>query len=230
MTRVLHLYGGWRGHAPYEVASWTRRILDRLRFDVTSTTDIFALDEDLRDYDLLVLGWNNALTTEDLSDRQESRLLEAVESGTGLAAFHGAAAAFRSSLAYHLVLGGSFLAHPAGEGFPAPYRVEVVGGHPVTDGVNAFDVASEQYYMFCDANNEVLARTTFSGEPWPWLEGRTSPVAWVRTWGRGRVFYHSIGHTVADLDDPDVERLTAQGFDWAARRSRSAGDGGRTDA
>jgi type 1 glutamine amidotransferase len=43
-------------------------------------------------------------------------------------------------------------------------------------------------------------------------------VAWVREWGAGRVFYHSIGHTPVDLDEPNVRRLTLQGLEWAKRR------------
>jgi len=219
MTNVLYLYGGWPGHSPYDVAAWTRGITDELGFDVEESQDVFTLDRDLSGYDLVILGWNNALTTEDLSDSQEDHLLSAVEAGTGIAAWHGAAAAFRSSLRYHLMLGGDFLAHPAGEGYPHPYQVNVVDrDHEVTKGVNDFQVASEQYYMSVDPNNVVLADTTFDGEHVAWLDGLTSPVAWVRQWGRGRVFYHSIGHATADLAGDDVRRLTKQGIAWAARR------------
>jgi uncharacterized protein len=42
-------------------------------------------------------------------------------------------------------------------------------------------------------------------------------VAWVRQWGEGRVFYHSIGHAPQDLAGEDVRRLTKQGIAWAAR-------------
>jgi uncharacterized protein len=218
MTNVLYLYGGWPGHQPYAMAAWTRQLISELGYDVEETQDIFALDRDLTDYDLIILGWNNALTTEDLSDSQEDNLLAAVESGTGVAAWHGAAAAFRASLRYHLMLGGDFVAHPAGEGYPQPYTVRITNAeHPVAKGVNDFPVASEQYYMHTDQNNTVLAQTTFSGEHLSWLDGLRSPVAWVREWGKGRVFYHSIGHRPEDLDGGDVRRLTKQGIAWAAR-------------
>jgi type 1 glutamine amidotransferase len=200
------------------MAAWTRELIDDLGYAVEETQDIFSLDRDLSNYDLIILGWNNALTTEDLSDSQEDNLLAAVEAGTGVAAWHGAAAAFRASLRYHLMLGGDFVAHPAGEGYPQPYTVNITdASHPVTEGVNDFPVASEQYYMHTDHNNTVLAETTFSGEHFEWLDGLRSPVAWVRTWGKGRVFYHSIGHTPQDLEGDDVRRLTKQGIAWATR-------------
>ncbi|MDT5364530.1 MAG: uncharacterized protein QOC69_6292, partial [Mycobacterium sp.] len=84
-------------------------------------------------------------------------------------------------------------------------------------GVNDFSVASEQYYMSVDPNNTVLAETTFTGEHFAWLDGTKSPVAWVRQWGDGRVFYHSIGHAPQDLAGDDARRLTKQGIVWAAR-------------
>ncbi len=220
MTKALYLYGGWPGHRPYEIADWTRALVGELGFDLDETQDIFRLDADLTDYDLIILGWNNALTTEDLSDSQEHNLLSAVQTGTGVAAWHGAAAAFRASLAYHLMLGGDFLAHPAGEGVEHPYTVQISAPeHPVSAGVGDFAVASEQYYMHCDPNNMVLAETTFDGKHLPWLEGRRSPASWVRTWGSGRVFYHSVGHAPCDLKDDNVRRLTKQGLAWAARDS-----------
>ena len=221
MTNVLYLYGGWPGHAPYEMASWARGVFEELDFDVEETQDIFRLDDDLTDYDLIVLGWNNALTTEDLSDAQEDQLLRAVANGTGVAGWHGAAAAFRASLKYRFLLGGDFIEHPAGEAFPQPYTVTITDrAHPVMLDVKDFEVASEQYYMHVNPNNHVLAETEFTGEHLPWLEGHRSPVAWVREWGRGRVFYHSIGHTPADLADPNVRRLTRQGLRYAARTFR----------
>lgn len=220
MTNVLYLYGGWPGHSPYNIADWTRGLVGELGFDMEESQDIFTLDRDLAQYDLIILGWNNALTTEDLSDSQEDHLLAAVEAGTGIAAWQGAAAAFRSSLRYHLMLGGDFLAHPAGEGYPQPYDVKIIDhGHAITLGVSDFPVASEQYYVSTDPNNVVLAETTFSGEHFAWFDGLKSPVAWVRQWGEGRVFYHSIGHAPEDLVGEDVRRLTKQGIAWAARTS-----------
>jgi type 1 glutamine amidotransferase len=221
MSRVLHLFGGWPGHYPYEVAAWTRDLLKELDWEVEESTDIFTLDRDLKRYDLVIVGWNNAVTTETLTTSQENHLLEAIESGTGLAAWHGAGAAFRASLRYHMVLGGSFVEHPAGEGFPHPYMVNVRDrNHPVSQGVEDFEVRSEQYYMQVDPNNHVLAETTFDGNPFPWLKGNKSPVAWVKNWGDGRVFYHSIGHDTGNLSDPNVRRLTKQGLQWAVRGAK----------
>ncbi|KPX26000.1 ThuA domain-containing protein [Pseudomonas ficuserectae] len=84
MTRALYLYGGWPGHYPYEIAAWARDIYKELGWEVEESTDIFTLDRDLKGYDVIIVGWNNAVTTETLTASQERCLSEAVESGVGL--------------------------------------------------------------------------------------------------------------------------------------------------
>jgi hypothetical protein len=129
------------------------------------------------------------------------------------------AAAFRSSLQFSLIAGASFLDHPGGEGVPVPYTIEIVDhDHPITAGVEDFPIASEQYYMHLDPGVHVLARTRFSGQHWPWIDGVTMPAAYTRTWGEGRIFYSSPGHDPAELRIPAAERLLRQGLAWAARR------------
>ena len=125
----------------------------------------------------------------------------------------------KASLQFSLLTGASFLDHPGGEGVEVPYTIEIVDReHPATQGVSDFEIAAEQYYMHLDPGVHVLARSTFGGQHWPWLEGVTMPAAFVRTWGQGRVFYSSPGHVPAELQIPAAERLVRQGLQWAARR------------
>ncbi len=218
MNRVLYLYGGWPGHLPYKVAGWAHGVIGDLGFDVVDTNDPCVLEEDLTGYDLIVIGWTQAMTTEDLSECAEQRLHEAVRGGTGLAGWHGMAASFRSSLQFSLIAGASFLEHPGGEGVSVPYTIDVVDNdHPVTEGVKSFEIASEQYYMHVDPSAHVLATTTFSGEHFPWLDGVVMPAVYTHRWGEGRVFYASPGHVPDELRIPEVERLVSQGMRWAAR-------------
>ena len=41
------------------------------------------------------------------------------------------------------------------------------------------------------------------------------PVAWIKTYGAGRVFYTGLGHTDAAWDDPRVRSLTLEAVKWA---------------
>ncbi|MGE3329248.1 MAG: ThuA domain-containing protein, partial [Acidimicrobiia bacterium] len=127
-------------------------------------------------------------------------------------------ASFRTNLDYAFLTGSAFVAHPGGEGVEVPYEVNIVDrDHEITQGVEDFEVASEQYYMLVDPSVHVLATTRFTGEHLPWLDGVEVPVAYVKQWGKGRVFYASPGHTPKDVQAPPVARLIRQGLAWASR-------------
>jgi hypothetical protein len=219
MKRVLYLYGGYPGHRPYEVAKWARRLMDELDFEVEETQDPHRFEEDLTVYDLIVLGWTQAQTTEDLTERAEARLMEAARAGTGFAGWHGMVAAFRASLPYSWIVGADFVEHPGGEAIRVPFDVKIADrDHPVTKGVEDFRVESEQYYMHVDPAIEVLATTTFDGEPdVPWLAGVEMPAVYVSKFGEGRVFYAMGGHEVEEMERPEMTLLCRQGMEWAAR-------------
>ena len=219
MKRALYLYGGFPGHLPYDVAKWARGLMAELEYEVEETQDPHRFEDDLTGYDLIVLGWTQAQTTEDLSDRAEARLMEAARAGTGFVGWHGATAAFRSSLPYNWILGASFIEHPGGEAVRVPYEVKIVDrDHPVSRGVEDYQVRSEQYFMQVDPSVHVLATTTFDGEPdVPWLAGVEMPVAYVKQFGDGRVFYTPPATSSTRWNAPRSPPWCASGMEWAAR-------------
>ena len=44
---------------------------------------------------------------------------------------------------------------------------------------------------------------------------RDFAVAWAKTYGRGRVFYSTLGHTKESWSDPDVTTMYAEAIRWA---------------
>jgi type 1 glutamine amidotransferase len=62
----------------------------------------------------------------------------------------------------------------------------------------------------------VLATTTFDTTYHDWIAGTVMPVVWKRRWGNGRVFYCSLGHTVADFDVPEAREIVRRGMLWAS--------------
>ena len=191
--RALLLPAGPDFHVPDRLAAALAALLGVARSgtecDVQGTLDVLADEEALRGYDVIVPVW----TEGHLTPAQEAGLEAAVRSGTGLGCIHGAAAAFRESFAYQGMVGGQFVAHPGGE---LPYRVTVDRTHPVTEPVADFEVTTEQYYLHVDPTNRVLARTRFDGDFGPLSSNGpvTMPVAWVRSYGAGRVFCSTLGH------------------------------------
>lgn len=219
MKKALYLYGGFPGHRSYELASWGRRLLEELEFEVEEINDPHLLERDLTVYDLVVLGWTQSQTTEDLTDRAEARLWEAARAGTGFAGWHGMVASFRASLPYSFLIGASFVEHPGGEAVRVPFTVKIVDHeHPVTRGIEDFEVASEQYYLHVDPAVHALATTTFDGAPdHAWLAGVEMPAVYVKRFGEGRVFFAMGGHELEEMERPEMTRLIRQGMDWAAR-------------
>lgn len=225
---ALMVWGGWEGHVPDEATALFAPWLEEQGYDV-EVSDTLTVYEDLdrlRSLDLVVPVWTQGTITQE----QERNLLEAIWSGVGVAGWHGCMAdSFRMSTDYQFMVGGQWVAHPGGF---IDYEVNILDtGDPITAGLGDFMLHTEQYYMHVDPNNKVLATTTFKGDqpvggrsPYdcPWIDGTVMPVVWKRTWGKGRVFYSSIGHKIEDLVVPEANTIIKRGMLWASRSTEVA--------
>ena len=92
------------------------------------------------------------------------------------------------------------------------------------DNIDDFDLKkTEQYYMLIDPNIKVLAISEFDresyqkpGKPENKVTGSTMPVVWKKNYGKGRIFFSSIGHKLGDFEVPEVMSIQMRGFRWAA--------------
>jgi type 1 glutamine amidotransferase len=213
---ALIVYGGWEGHDPAGVSAFLESLLSAEGFEVVRTPDVDALADDrLEGVDVIV----PVVTMGDPPAKGFERLLSAIEGGVGIAGCHGGMCdAFRGSSEWQFLTGGQFVAHP---GDSVRYRVSVADReHPVMQGVDDFEAETEQYYMHIDPAIHVLAETGA-----PPVEGPFSsnprvkmPVAWTKHWGKGRVFYFAIGHSLADLEAQAPREIMRKGMLWAAGR------------
>jgi type 1 glutamine amidotransferase len=106
------------------------------------------------------------------------------------------------------MVGGQWVAHPGDDG--VTYDVHITDpDDPITKGVDDFTVVTEKYFMHMDPGVHVLATTQF--------DDVAMPIAWTKTYGRGKVFYCSLGHTPQIVTTPQVLKMVTQGFLWAAR-------------
>ena len=215
--RALVVRGGWEGHVPVPASDRYAQVLGESGFEVTlsDSLDSYLDEAQLAATDLVVQCW----TMGTMSSRQADGLSRAVRSGTGFAGWHGGIIdAFRGEPLYSLVTGGQFVYHPRGF---VTYQVRLVADraeHPVLAGVEAFTITTEQYYVQVDPGIDVLAVTDFVADPaYPDLAGVVMPVTWTRRWGTGRVFVTTIGHSVSDLEVPQVDAMIRAGMAWAAR-------------
>ncbi len=212
MKKALIIYGGFVGHEPLESTEFWSDILEGDGMEVSRSESLADLtDPNLsKEYDLIIPNW----TMGSLTDEQVKGLEAAVISGTGLGGWHGGMGdAFRANARYNFITGGQFVAHPGGI---KEYTVNITDkNHAITAGLEDFQIVSEQYYLHVDPANHVLANTTFDGTGAPWTCGVVMPVVWTKSWGRGRVFYCSLGHTVADFKIPGCQEIIRRGLLWA---------------
>ena len=211
--RALIVWGGWEGHEPKQCVDIFAPILEAQGFEVTisHSLDSYTDSEMMKSLDLIV----QAFTMAQITGPQAKGLLEAVKSGVGLAGWHGGLGdSFRSNTEYQFMVGGQWVAHPGGV---IPYEVNIIDhDHVITAGMKDFKMNSEQYYMHVDPIVKVMAVTTFSGQYSPWIDGAVMPVVWTKYYGKGRVFYTSLGHVAKDFDVPEAREIVKRGMLWAA--------------
>ena len=212
--KALFVWGGWDGHEPKQCVDIFAPYLEKQGFavEISNSLDSYLDAAKMRALDLIV----QAFTMASITPEQEKGLEEAVKAGVGLAGWHGGLAdSFRSNVEYEFMVGGQWVAHPGGV---IPYEVNIADHEdPITKGLADFKMNSEQYYLQVDPINEVLATTTFSGEHASWIKGAVMPVVWKKMYGRGRVFYSSLGHVAKDFDVPQAREIVNRGMLWAAR-------------
>jgi uncharacterized protein len=208
---VLIIRGGWAGHSPVETTELFLEQFAEHTIRVSDTLEAYADKGALDAADLIVQCWTGGTLTAE----QEDNLVSRVAEGAGFAGWHGGmVATFYEAPRYQYMVGGRFVCHPGGF---VDYRVAVTGSHPITAGVPSFDVHTEQYFCHVDPGLDVLATTTFEGRHGaPETAGVTMPVVWTRTFGAGRVFVNTLGHSPADLLVPETYAITTRGLRWAA--------------
>jgi type 1 glutamine amidotransferase len=213
MKTALVVWGGLELHEPEAGAHVVRGLLEAEGFSVTVTGDYSALGAGgVGSYDLIV----PQITGGELDRETSIRFCDAIEAGTGLAAFHhGLATSFPSNARIRFLAGCTFATHP---GDIITYRVDPKVLHdPIMAGIEPFEHTSEQYYMHVDPAVEVLATTTFSGEHAAWKRNVQMPVVFKSVYGKARVFYSALGHKPAELEKAEIRTILRRGLLWAAR-------------
>ncbi|MET9494516.1 ThuA domain-containing protein [Streptomyces sp. NPDC006552] len=227
--RAIIVRGGWDGHQP-EAA--TELFLPHLtdhgfRYEIFDSPAVYADADRMAATDLIV----QCMTMSTIEREQVLGLQAAIEAGTGFAGWHGGVVdAYRASAEYLHLMGAQFAHHPGKE--PGrrtgeqsdnylPHRIDILASaaeHPITAGIESFDLVTEQYWVLGDGLLDVLATTTLPARPWdPWHRPHTCPAVWTRHWGAGRIFACTPGHRVETLQDPNVRTIIERGMLWASR-------------
>lgn len=156
-----------------------------------------------------------------MDDSQREDFLSFIrDDGKGFIGVHSASITWTKWPQYVDMVGGTFDEHPWNT-FAAPILVE----DPEFPGINAFPRAftllDEIYQVknFSRENTRVLLRLDASKLD---LTGarvhradRDFAVAWAKMYGKGRVFYSTLGHVEDNWDKPEVRTMYREAIKWA---------------
>ncbi len=156
----------------------------------------------------------------DLSAEQKADLLSFVrDEGKGFVAAHTATTAFSTWPEFGELLGGRYDEHPWNtvEGT----LINEDPAFPATRHFPATFKLTDEFYQTSgfsrDKMHVVLRLDTSKLPPKPNYR-RTDgdfPLAWAKMYGKGRVFYSSLGHDAKTWDNPDVSRMYFEALKWS---------------
>ena len=171
--------------------------------------------ESLRDFDGVIF----LSTTGDLPVPDLTGFLDWVKSGKAFIGFHAATDTFKNSDAYCDMIGGHFAGHPWGAGGEHAFVVHEPGHRVTAMFPERFRWQDEIYQYdlrYKPENLRVLLSLDMQAsspkEPWH------VPVAWVRDYGKGRVFSTNFGHNDATWHNPMFQKHMLEGIAWAVGR------------
>jgi len=240
--RVLALIGDRYHNADY-IRVALARLFDGLRLPVDYTIDYAAISADLlRNYQLFVCfrdgmiwpkgylepsgypyagelenpeGWPKEEPQPWVTEEQGRALKEFVLAGNGFYALHNSSNISLYSKNFREVMGGAYVGHPP----LRPFKVRVVNkAHPVTKGIADFMVNDEQHYVIYDkaATDIILRSENLDGLGYENL-GTQAIAGWAYDYGKGRVVFTAVGHTIHALWQAEYFKLQQNAARWLLR-------------
>ena len=205
-TEVLFL--GSNNHPAHDPPTRFRVIRKALGYkgiNFTYTDKLDALTpENLAKYDVLLIFANQYSIDK---ETQGKALLDFARNGGGCVLLHCAAGCFRESKfdEYVDLLGAQFKEHGTGV-----FRAKIVNKeHPIMRGWDGFECWDETYVHKRHGEDRTILQMR-GDEPW----------TWVKTYGKGRVFYTASGHDHRCWDLPEYHELVHRAVRWTAGDNR----------
>jgi type 1 glutamine amidotransferase len=174
--------------------------------------------KNLNDFDAVLFYTGGTL---EMDQQQKADLLSFVrEDGKGFIGVHSAAITFVDWPEFGEMLGGYYDEHPWNT-FAAPILVEDAGFPGMERWPASFRLTDEIYQMrnYSRSNTRVLMRLDASQVDLTNRKvkraDRDFAVSWVKRYGKGRVFYSTLGHVPENWDRPDMQAMYVGAIRWA---------------
>jgi len=157
----------------------------------------------------------------EMDDQQKKDFISFIhDDGKGFIGIHSAAITFTHWPEYGDMIGGYYDEHPWGT-FNAPIIVE----DPAFPGMRQFPPAFyllDEIYQVKDFSREkcrVLMRLDASKldlkNPRVHRTDKDFAVTWAKMYGKGRVYYSTLGHQMEDWDRPDIQKMYTEAIRWS---------------
>jgi type 1 glutamine amidotransferase len=201
--QVLFLGHNSKHHDSARFGPMLFKALESEKIAFTYTADPNDLNPaTLAKYDGLMIYANH----DKITPEQEKALLDFVLGGKAFLPIHAASYCFRNSPAYVALVGAQFQSHGTGE-----FTTNILEpDHPVMEGIQPFQVWDETYVHTMHNPDRIVLMERVD-------DVRREPWTWVRTHGKGRVFYTAYGHDERVWGHPMFHKLIGNGIRWAVQ-------------
>ncbi len=197
-------------------------------WDTTLRTDTEVLTrkkleynaKNLNDFDAVLFYTGGTL---EMDDQQKADFISFVrDDGKGFIGVHSATITFTKWPEYGDMIGGYFDEHPWGV-FDAPIMMEDASFPGMQRWKPSFTLTDE-IYQFKDYTRDdrrVLMRLDPGklemNNPRVHRKDGDFAVSWAKTYGKGRVFYSTLGHVEENWDKPEMQEMFTGAIKWAMR-------------
>jgi type 1 glutamine amidotransferase len=147
-----------------------------------------------------------------MREEQGTAIKEFVTAGNGFYALHNCSHISLGSKDYREVMGGAYISHPP----LRPFEVHATQNkHPITEGISSFMVNDEQHYVTYDKDPKyiILEAENVDGLKFEDL-GTKSVSGWAYDFGKGRVVFTAVGHTVHAMWNPEYLKIQKNAVRW----------------
>jgi type 1 glutamine amidotransferase len=147
-----------------------------------------------------------------ITEEQGTAIKEFVTAGNGFYALHNCSNISLSSKPYRDVMGGAYISHPP----LRPFEVHATANkHPITEGMKPFIVNDEQHYVIYDKDPKyvIMEAENIDGLKFEDL-GTKSVSGWAYDFGKGRVVFTAVGHTIHAMWNPQYVEIQKRSIRW----------------
>ena len=197
-------------------------------YEVTVCTDDYSIftPEKLRQFDVVCLNNTTHLKFNPKETPERCKaLMDFVRGGKGIAGIHAATDNFYDWPEGMEMMGGKFTGHPWGGGGTWAIKIDEPD-HPLTAAFKGkgFKINDEIYRtdppLYSRSKQRVLMSLDMSDPTTKNAKGvkpsdADTGITWIKTWGKGRMFYCSLGHNDHLLWNPAILQHYLDGIQFA---------------